>query len=239
MDCAGHESPLRLSGNRRSSSTQASPSAIRASPSQSAVKRANQAAFVQLTDDLLDAVGGAAVDNPWPGQSEYNSPEPFGTMTCANAPMPIPNSALPLGSTANAVETPALVPGVDLRPTNAFALPLVGSHAMHLAHLLSPMVLGGMGRLASPHGSSVSGTLSHAPELSAVSHVHEVFSSSPHTSSQPLSTCFACRQLKLPKLLEHIATRAWHLVLYILLGRMVNVPPGSRICAWSAVVSLG
>ena len=46
--------------------------------------------------------------------------------------MPIPNSALPLGSTANAVETPALVPGLDLRPTNAFALPLAGSHAMHL-----------------------------------------------------------------------------------------------------------
>ena len=193
MDGEGHESPLRLSGNRRSSSTQASPSVIRASPSQSSVKRANQAACVQLTDDLLDAVVDAALDNPWPGQRECHLSEPFGTLTCANAPTPIPNSALPLGSTANATETPVLVPGVDLRPTNAFALPLVGSHAMHLAHLLTPMVLGGIGRLASPHGSSVSGTLNHASELSAVSHVHEVFSSSSHTSSQPLSTCFACR----------------------------------------------
>ena len=150
MGGEGHEPPLRLSGNRRSSSTQASPSVIRASPSQSSVKRANQAACVQLTDDLLDAVVGAALDNPWPGQRECHSSEPFGTLTCANAPTPIPNSALPLGSTSNATETPALVPGVDLRPTNTFALPLVGSHAIHLAHLLTPMVLGGMGRLASP-----------------------------------------------------------------------------------------
>ena len=140
-------SPDRLSGLRRSSETQASPSFIRLSPSQSSVKRANQAARIQLTDDLLEDVENAVPDAP----SVCHPSPSFGALVCANGPARIPPSALPLPF---ALETPALVPGAEPQPTNGFALSLIGSRAMSLTQLLTPMVLDS----SSPHGSSVSGT---------------------------------------------------------------------------------
>lgn len=219
---SAERSPDRLSGLRRSSETQASPSFIRLSPSQSSVKRANQAARIQLTDDLLEDVENAVPDVP----SVCHPSPSLGALMCANGPARIPPSALPLPF---APETPALVPGAEPQPTNGFTLSLIGSHSIHLAQLLTPMVLGS----SSFHGSSVSGTpgASHpAPSgLSSAAASSSTFvpSSLPNSSVVQLTKCFACRAVKV---CDRCANRGWILVFYILLGRASNAPPVARIC---------
>ena len=226
---SAERSPDRLSGLRRSSETQASPSFIRLSPSQSSVKRANQAARIQLTDDLLEDVENAVPDVP----SVCHPSPSLGALMCANGPARIPPSALPLPF---APETPALVPGAEPQPTNGFTLSLIGSHSIHLAQLLTPMVLGS----SSFHGSSVSGTpgASHpAPSgLSSAAASSSTFvpSSLPNSSVEQLTKYFACRAAR-P--CDYCATRAWIIVFYILLGRAPNASPDAKICECECVES--